>query len=366
MSPNITLKRTVPVGCWRVVGQIARASKRAELVPVLLRAQERGQTNADDIAAHLFFEARARRVVAERVLEIALAYGLLEKTQGRFVLTNAGHEAIHTDQVLVPERGPWTLWACKDPLLGCRVLRVDEWREPSAFDELRGKARDIRPLPSWLNEVAGKVERPCAGDGRSLRVDVLDGQGEPVPTDEALVVEWAVGAGQLRFTGSVGAKEVATDVEPPTPSRADVWRELLHGEGLWPSWDADRQALRVGFDDTEDTERETMTRSLRIERPQIDGLGVFDPIEVSGVKLAARSRSDAERWARWRLESRIQDYATERRMERWASEAKEPFSEHPIDLPSRGDLAREAWSAGDERRPPRTWHLVAAEDWRLR
>ena len=370
MSRNINLKRAVDVSCWRVVGQVARASKRAELIPILLRVRDQGQSNAEDIAAHLFFEARSRKAVAERLLRIAATYRLLEESRGSYALTGEGSDAIESEQVFVPEHGTWTVWASDVPLLGSRVLRVEAWQEPSAYDEVWGKDRDaervFEQLPGWLSKVVGHVQRPCGGDGHSLRIDALEGEGEAVSADATLSVEWAVGAGRLQVSGSVGSKKVQTDLDPPVRSHPDVWRELLEHEGIWSNWDNTREALLVGFDDTEDPERESMTRTLRIGRPRVDGLGVFDAIAISGVGLAARSQADAERWAKWRLESRIQDYATQRRMTEWARAASEPFTEHRIDLPNRGALAGEAWKAREELPSPRTWHLVAAEDWRLR
>jgi hypothetical protein len=80
---NIVLQRRIAVRCWNVLGMVAKASKRPELMPVLIRARERHQTSAEDIAEHLFFEQRARRVVAERLLRIAASYGLIGGGQVR-------------------------------------------------------------------------------------------------------------------------------------------------------------------------------------------------------------------------------------------------------------------------------------------
>ena len=136
MSRRIILERPVNVGCWRTVGQVAKAGKRAELLPVLVRAQETGGTNARDLAGHLLFEPRSRRVVADRLLHIGAAYGLLDVDSHAFTLTEAGKEAIDTGEVFVPEDGAWTLWASDDPALPSPVLRIEPWNEPTAFDEI--------------------------------------------------------------------------------------------------------------------------------------------------------------------------------------------------------------------------------------
>ena len=74
---NINVRRKIEVRSWRVIGQVVKAAKRAELMPVLLRARERGATDAGDVAGHLLFESGSRRVVAQRLLHIAERYGLL-------------------------------------------------------------------------------------------------------------------------------------------------------------------------------------------------------------------------------------------------------------------------------------------------
>ena len=142
MNSDVILERPVEIRCWRVVGEVAKAEKRPELTPVLLRASETGGTDARDVAGHLLFEARSRRVVAERLLDIGVAYKLLEKRGRAFVLTGAGETAIDTEKVLVPDYGTWTVWASEDPLLPSPVLRIEPWNEPNAYTEIFGNNRE--------------------------------------------------------------------------------------------------------------------------------------------------------------------------------------------------------------------------------
>ena len=149
---EFSLQRKIGVQCWNVIGMVARACKRPELMPVLLRARERGRTSADDVAEHLLFEQRSRRVVAQRLLHIAALYRLVTETDRWFSLTEAGAAALDSEQVFVPEHGSWTIWASEDPLLDHPILRVDPWDEPTARDELLAKdkgttARDFVSVP---------------------------------------------------------------------------------------------------------------------------------------------------------------------------------------------------------------------------
>ena len=377
MSRRIILERSVSVRCWRVVGQIAKTGKRTELMAVLLRASEKGETTALDLAEHLLFEPRSRRVVAERLLRIGAAYGLVEEKGSRvFVLTEAGHQAIHTGEVFVPEDGAWTLWASDEPLLPSPVLRIEPWNEPSAYDEVAGNkrenTRERRPeaLPEWLREVIKTPVTPAAGHAVAIRIDHLEEQAEPVKVDGWLRLHWNVGDGRLQLVGTLerqqeGGRWVSTELAPPPVEPGRFWRTLLENESLWKQWDDERQALRVSFDETDDAERETMFRDLEFESPRLSDYGKFKSLTVPGVAITAKSKAHAQSWAKWRLNARIRDYATSRRYADWCAEAADPFDRYEIELPTRAHLARQFWMQETDRPEPRAWHVVAAEDWSL-
>ena len=364
------------VGCWRVVGQIARTRKRTELMAVLLRANENDGTDAEDLAEHLLFEPRSRRVVAERLLHIGVTYGLLEE-QGRrvFVPTEAGQQAIRTGEVFVPEDGTWTLWASDDPLLPSPILRIESWNEPSAHDEIFGdkrknaRERRYEALPEWLQAVTRTSARPAAGNAAAIRIEHIEGKAEAVSSKRSLRLRWNVGDGRLRLTGSLeGGKEgrqVENELEAPRMSPERIWHALLESDDLQEQWDEERQALRVSFDETDDTERETMFRCLRFEAAYLPGYGTFDPLTVPGVAITAKSKTHAQSWAKWRLNARIRDYATSRRYADWCAEAADPFDRYQIELPTRAHLARQSRTQTTGRPEARAWHLCAAEDWSL-
>jgi len=366
---NINLQRTIDVRCWRVIGQVAKAAKRAELIPVLLRARERGATDAGDVAEHLLFESGARRVVAQRLLQIAELYGLLEQTDRRYGLTESGHTALATKQVFVPEHGTWTIWASEDPLLATPILRVEPWAEPTAYDEVWGKERDIeRPfekLPRWIRDAVGVVSVPLVVGGTPLRIDHLEDEGEVAEPEGMLRAAWDVSGARLRVDGTLDGAPVNTAIDAPAVGADAVWMQLLQSEGLSPQWDPTVRALRVGFEEAASGERESMVRGVAFGRPNIAGLRVFDNTTVDGVALRARSATDASRWAEWRLRARVRDYATAERFSAWTAEAVAPFSEFHPSTPTRQALADAAWRARTDRPTPSAWHLVAAEDWRL-
>ena len=367
-SRHIALTRAVKLYCWNVIGQVAKASKREELMPILLRAREAGATDARDVAAHLLFDAGSRQGVAQRLLQIAENYGLLALREKRYFLTPAGERAVQTQQVFVPEHGAWTIWASDDPLLATPILLVKPWAEPTAMAEVWGEERDaertFEKLPSWLRAAVGAICIPVAAKN-ALRIDHLESRGEVVDVMPSLRATWNTTEAKLRVTGTLDDAPVNAVAGAPDIDASAAWRQLLEPEGLWPQWDQAAGALRVGFAETEPSARQTFVQSVHFAKPSIAGYGRFDAVTVSGVAIRARSQSDADQWAAWRLKVRINTYATADNFRKWTEDAIAPLAEFMPAVPSRNALADAAWQAGEDRPTSTTWHLAAAEDWSL-
>lgn len=374
MNEHMVLKRRIAIQGWRVVGLVARADRRKELEPVLLRAREKhetGGTDAGDVAEHLLFERRSRKVVASRLLRIGTALGLLEENKRRYALTEDGERAIAAGKVFVPEHDAWTVWVSEDPLLPSPVLRIEAWDEPDAVTENRTRRdeeeeRSFEPLPDMLREVQGtEIVPPASGDGAAVRIDDLEEQAEAVIPDGSLSLTWNVQERRLRVQGELDARKVDSELEAPDIPGDRIWDALLDGEGLSNHWDRQRDALRVSFGETTENERESMSRDLEFREPFVPCFEEFEPLEVRGTAIAAHSRDDAREWAAWRLSARIRDFATSERYDEWREEAAAPFTEHRPELPARAELARSEWESTTGRPAPRAWFLIAAEDWGL-
>ena len=370
MIEDIVLTRPVVIRGWRVVGLVAKAGKRRELEPILLRAGEAGGTSAEDVAEHLLF-AGSRRVVAERLLRIGTALKLLEERRDRrFVLSDDGRRAVDSGQVFLPEHGAWTLWESSDPLLPFPVLRIESWDEDEdAVSESRRdreQERSFVPAPNRLGDVRGMdFVPPASADGIAVRIDALEEKAEEVDPVASLGLEWNVARGRLRLRGEWDGASVDSELEAPQVSPLEIWDSLLEGEGLSEHWDGDRQVLRLLFEDTAEGEREGMSRELKFRRPEVPGYGEFAPLALSGIAIGPRSRDDARKWSGWRLNARVCDFATASRYAEWWKEAVMPFAEHGLELPARAELAESEWQSAVGRPSPRAWHLVAAEDWGL-
>lgn len=370
MNESVVLTRRLSIQGWRAVGSIAKAERRKELDPVLLRAGEMGETSAADVAEHLFF-ARSRRVIAERLLRIGTVLGLLEENNGRYTLTESGKRAIAVGKIFVPEYGTWDIWVSEDPLLPSPILRIEAADEPSAVAESRRlrdreRERSFRELPEEIQKSQGKELTPLASaDGIGIRIGELERFAEAADARESLTLIWKVPERKLRLQGELGGRKVDSELEAPGRELQEIWGALLAGGNLSNDWDPRRGALRVFFRETTESERANMSRDVLFPAPSVPGFGEFDPVTVEGVDIAARSYNDARDWATWRLRERVRDYATSARYDEWWEEAAEPFAEYSPECPSRTRFAREARDVAAGAPTTRAWHLMAAEDWGL-
>ncbi len=368
MMNALILERELKIWTGRVVGTVATACHREDLLPVLLRAGDEGSTSAEDVAEHLFFSRDGRKRLAERLLVIAERLDLMERRSAEYVLTEAGQIAARSERVFVPRDGAWTIWATSDPVLPSPILRIDPWQDGSAFEEVRKNGekkpgREFATLPGFLS--ADRKPKLAAATGSDVRIDRLEKKVAPAHDEgDQLRLRWNVTEATLGLTGRLNGKRVDADLDPPPISGDDVWRALLEGEGLWRRWDRDRQALRTAYADTRDLERRAMARDLALVAPGVPDCGRFERTEVKAVPLLPASVEDAALWARWRLAASVDRYATGDRFETWREQAAAPFDEFDVQLPSRAALC-EALAGDDLPRSINPWHLRAAEDWRL-
>ncbi|MCZ0942899.1 MAG: hypothetical protein OXJ53_07580 [Gammaproteobacteria bacterium] len=360
---ELTLKRDLEVWCGNVSGELAFGQKRDEVYAVACRMREVGETDANEIANHLLFaDNPTQKRIAKRLLHICEEYGVIQSNRGRYALTEDGERVADSQQVLVPEKGAWTVWASQDPLLQHPVLDVKPFQDPSAYDEVRGKDKDsersMRDTPDWLRELRNSPFEITAS-AKPARIDSIGIKAEPVESCATLRVDWAVGEGELRLVGKLGKREMDVALIAPENSPKELWRNLLESAGLWQDWDVHRQELRVFFEDTSEAERRSMVKRERIT-PLIPGLGSFDPLTLE-LRINAATPDDAQRWTEWRLVNGIDDYATSERYVEWARKAAQPFEHCDVRLPTRKELADDYPGAGDAP----NWLVVAAEDWRL-
>ncbi|HCL3966261.1 TPA: hypothetical protein N2B65_003933 [Pseudomonas aeruginosa] len=370
---DIVLSRQVSIFCWHVIGEVARATQRPELLPLLQRAGVREAIDAHDIAVHLFCEP-SRQAAAQRLLDIACGLGLLQPLpepgaqsprRRSYSLTELGQDALQRQQVFVPEYACWRLWASDDPLLECPVLLVEPFEEPRARQDVYSKEPPAHEkIPAWLNQALRKTITP-PGNKEALRIELLEKNLQPQKTEATLVATWDVDQSCLQLHGNLGGTPIDTPSDAPQLSAQAVWHGLLQSAGMLDDWDDQARALKRSFDSSSDAERNSLRGDLRVPAPELAELGSFDDLRIARVALTPRSHDDAQRWARWRLLEHVNHYASSERFNTWTVQAYAPFLSFELSAPRRKDLAEQTWQRRENSRATTLWHLVAAEDWGL-
>ncbi|MCW7554499.1 hypothetical protein NX722_18095 [Endozoicomonas gorgoniicola] len=376
-SEDFVLHRNIDVFCWNVKATISKAAKRDDLLPVLRRTQENNGTYGKDIASHLLGEEVGREAVGVRLLDVCESLGLLvnqgERSRPRYYLTEEGEEALKSGCVMVPEEGTWTIWASNDPVLNYPVLRVEPFRECSAYHEIKGDKKgelknrneNFEDTSRWLRDACSVVNMPAAIGNELIRLDKIDTKVECIDSNAQLTLEWIPKANYLEISGSIDGSSVNATPQAPDVSFNTVWQELLENERLWGQWEKPKERLLLSFDSTKGAERSLMQRQLEFAKPRLYQFGNFGPT-CRTVAIFPKSQEDAQQWAEWKLQNQINTYATESVFPTWREEALRPFDEYSdtIELPTRDELAFDIWEKRDDTQNVSTvWHLMAAKDW---
>ncbi|GLS83030.1 hypothetical protein [Paraferrimonas haliotis] len=369
MSQDIIIKREIKTETWLIQGEIALADSRPEINCVLQFLHDYPSANSVECSEHLFGDKIGRRVVAERLLNLCRLYGLAESIRGKYKLTEAGKTALKKDQVLIPTDGCWKLCICDEPLLPHSLLTSEAHTEPSAAStglrknrhDLKARADKLLKIPQSLKDLVGLQEQPIGG-GSEVRVDKIELKGERIsPQEKPYYIEWNV------TNGNVDVKRgkdhiFSRRIEPI--SRQQVLKVLLHSEGLFEQWDEQMEILSVVFENTTESERINMKRSVSVKRPFVRKLGSFDAMKLHNISISALTELDAKKWAEWRLEKNINMYATNSKYQVWREKALEPFKGWNFTLPDRAELANQFW-VDEDLQNQHTWHVIAAHDWNL-
>ncbi|MGR5135143.1 hypothetical protein [Vibrio jasicida] len=368
MKNDLILERNVQLETWIVSATILKAEKRPEY-DLVLKCIRDGVCTEEQVAQHLLFDDRARLGIAQRLLNRALDLKLAVKKAGKYALTNEGHEAIRKQRIFVPEEGSWMITFSKDPLLPFPIIAIEKHLEPNAMDEAmqrnrqesENRAANFKTIPNWIKKrVQGEAGQPCTG-GEPIHIDEIKPKGEHIASPFSLSVKWNVMKRSL--TLYKGNKEVSRFKAPDRGIDA-VWHELLLGSRKIDSWRKDTSEFEEYFDNIPDSSKSTMRINLEFPRPSVEGLQRFNAVTAKGVRLRPKTEECAQRWSEWLLLSHIENYATTEKFEKWREEAKQPFRDFDINLPSRDELANNV-SAEQKKRSKRDWHIVAAADWGL-
>jgi hypothetical protein len=289
-------------------------------------------------------------------------------------LTEEGLQASQGGDIFVPERGTWSVWVVQDPLIPEveRLLRVEPFREPTAFDEVgrkdrpREERRTTIDLPEWVQEACSVSGKLGWGDGRAISMLDIEAQGEPVDAVETritLILRVAPGeAPTVRLKGEIEGQRADYELEhAPAPGFDEVWRYCLGGSAA--RWDGSR--LAVQYDTLDESERANFESHIRFESWSHPTHGTFGPFHVPHVPLRPATDLDASLWANWLLVHRTQAYVRKADFIRRREEVQQTFVGYRLQLMSQEQLAASLRKTSGARPDRKYWHLQASLDWAL-
>lgn len=368
MTNDLILKRQLQLQTWRVPGQIAYATERAEIT-LVLECISSGQVTAKQIANHLLFDDKARLNIAENLLKKAESLGLSESERGGHILTEKGIKALKDKKTFIPEQGVFQLTYCTDNLLPNIIIEINRFKEPAASEEAMFRSKDntqkrlsnIHIFPDWVRkELKGTEITPCI-DGTPLIVETLNKKGEFLDLNRELFIEWNVSKKTLKL---LEGKKVINQFPAPEVSLEDIWLRLLEQNEMYDKWDQQTYELAESFGQVAESSLNSMRTDITFNTPNIKGFARFDTLIARGIKLRPETNECAQEWASWRLLNYVTDYATQEKFIDWCQRAKKPFSEFPIVLPNREELTMHL-EENTESKNKKNWHLITASDWNL-
>lgn len=389
MPISVELKRSMLVRSLRFAGTVSLTEKREELVAVLKAITELGgEVVPEDLTGYLIPEGL--EAAADRLLVIATVFGLVERDQARFRLTEAGEKARDVEHVLIPRDGTWQVWIALDPLLHFSLLHLEAVRPGEALSELRetggrrtseSQTSRTTPVPALLRDLHRVEGRLMAKEGRVVRIDELGREATEDSSDSQVGLTWTIqsdGTSRLAVCGKVkvwrgdAAESIAVDAELPAPivTFTDVFNQLLEDAQVSGRWDDRAGVLRCEYDSRLDAGAiQQMRRTISARRLDLTafGLGVFDKVSVPSVPINALDAANARRWSTRRLLMGIQDHQTAPRYEAVTSDAAQPFKEFDVELPDRTTLLQQVRRKLNlsAPRPELFWRLQATADWSL-
>lgn len=372
MKNELILSRKLNVETWNIQGSIAKAHKREDMMLVLQFLDEFPRSTAKEFANHLLFDGNSRRVVAERLLDLSSLYGLSNNESGSYKLTEKGQEALANKMVFIPEDGCWTLTVSNDPLLPHNVIDIKAFDEPHAISEIIGKEaktkldsrkHNMGSVPLWIKQCVGTELDPHLSKGK-IRIDSIENKAEKVTSNIFIKLEWNVTKDSVRILEN---NKVLNQFDGPRITENDILETALAKKGLLPQWDSKARKLKASFGSLDSHSYRSMVTNLKCQSLDIQKYGDFADIVIEGIDLNAASLSDAKKWAEWRLDNSISNFATTNLYETWIESATAPFLEFGISLSERDSYAEQLWNRWltTNNKPQKVWHMIAATDWQL-
>jgi hypothetical protein len=306
---RIKMSRKINIKAYETLAKVAFPEERNEILALLQMVGSKFIINASGVVDKTTGLLPGRpKVMGERLLRTLEKLGLLDSGyRGKeFGLTEYGEETLDNRMIFIPEESSWKIWITEDPLFPDNILFIDRHREPNS--------RTVTPtlLPEILTKIKSRnvsLIRTHHTNSSELRVIRIQPMGRLSNDSQAnldLIITADEGQDTIaRVEGILGSgKGNKIDrrlVEFEAPEHLELFTRLMELSEFGPNWDENKSRLNVEFSETTPLERREHLRTIRIDAPNIEGLGKFNSVDLKAIPLAPKTGYDAREWAEWEL-----------------------------------------------------------------
>jgi hypothetical protein len=375
---KLVLQRTLDIKCYRIIAEVARTQKRAELHALLLLAQERGYIFSKMVADDLL--GGRPETVGRRLIQIGVRYNLLKefRDKNNYILTETGQTALEKEQIFISERGTWEIWVTDDPLWPSALIKIEVFKEPPAFKEtgrnqqteLEERNKNMKVLPPWFFEkLQGQIITPLADIKADYRFDELEPKGEFVSSKANITATLTIpqfgDTSDLLFTGKILDKECRYQ-EAHIMTFEKAWPQILEQQAWLERWrtqpKTQQEVLDVSYIELKtDQEKASFHKDYPIPKPYLENLEKFDNTIIDNVPIAPATQEDAEDWADWLLERDTNQYVLKGDFEIMQNKVANFFPDYEITFLEKSDFAQPLRQTN----PRAYWYLQAPLDWQI-
>lgn len=332
---TINLKRKVEIEKFRGILDIGRHQKKDSYIAILKLAEENGgKVEAKDII-NKFFKERPEHL-GERLIYRCFIYGLLTKDGN---LTEEGKIAIEENKIFLKENGAYNFWTSRDPLIPQIFLDI---KEIDVF-KMKEDSKHNEPiqLPIWIKELENKRINLFNKKNEVIKIYEFRDLIKEMENDLDITIHYILSPSnkiednKLIITGDL-KKNLSI---LPNYSYEDIWLSLLGSES--DRWDNKNKTFLCFFNEIDAKSRFTFKISKSFKNPEILDLGKFDDLNVNNVPVKPINKEEANKWALWLLEEKINDYLDIEEYKKLCLEIKsmKEFENFDINLPSQEDIA---------------------------
>ena len=355
MVEELVLRTNVSPTCRVITADISEYTKLTYILPVLMHAQERRVATAESLAASMF---PGLKPLCQALLDKCCGEGTLERSEGRYVLTDEGESVLGEGMATEARRGAWKIYCLSHPLVPTNrsVLKITDGGRDATFNPNNGDAY-VDDLSSEISDAKGRIMTAVFGDLDRFCIYETGADEKVLKSDARITMRLVVGPhGSSLFLDAPEWRKEGVLIQTFDLTYKDAWGKLLEQNWI-RDWDADNDRLAVSYYDANEDERVSMTRTLELEVELLECK--FEPLKRD-VCMCPRSEYDAQLWAGALFKDGIDGYLTSEKCSEMESKIKEMLPGFDI-----GSVDRARYLDKYERGTPEFWYVHAAEDWGL-